>query len=220
MPGPSWLPTRPAWIPNWDETYKRIVLGIWPRRMVASGSNLQADIETRGHALSWVRELFDWILHAFFPANDSEGMFLDRWEKSLGMSAGAATVGAREDRITAALRQRHTMTEDAIKAIFARAWATDDPAAVSIAFPSAADIATYSTNELTNLHDQNFMLIYRTGGPGADTPDFTLADDLIRRLKPAWQRWAISSDRSMRYGDGGTTPRAAYRWGRSAIGNG
>jgi hypothetical protein len=206
-------------MPEWDEIYKRIVPGLWPKRMVKRGSNLERDLETRGHVLSQFRELLDWILHAFFPSLDSEGLFLDRWEATLGIEP-AGTVAQRVARIEASIRQRRTMTEDQLKAIFVRCWGLTDPAEVSIAFPSAADVATYSTNELTNLHDQNFMLIYRTGGPGADEPDFKLADDLIRRLCPAWQRWAVSSDRSMRYGDGGTNPRAAYRWGRSTIGNG
>ena len=81
-------------------------------------------------------------------------------------------------------------------------------------------MAAVATNELTNLHDQNYMHIYRAGGPGADAPNFALADDLIRRLCPAWQRWTAGPDRHMRYGDGGVNPRAAYRWGRGTIGNG
>jgi len=216
MPGPSWLPTRPSWMPLWDEIYKRIVPGTWPRRMLASGSNLLADIETLGHGLSWFRELLDWILHAFFPSMDPDGLFLDRWEESLALSP-AGTIADRVDRITAAMRQRHTMTEDAIKAIFARCWGHDDPSRVLVAYPTAANVATYSTNELTNLHDQNYLHVYDS--LTNQEPDWALADDLIRRLKPAWQRWSVGSDRNMRYGDGTPCPGWS-RWGRSTIGNG
>lgn len=217
MPGPSWLPTRPSWMPEWDEIYKRIIPGLWPKRLVKRGSNLEKDLETRGHVLSWYRELLDWILHAFFPSLDTEGLFLDRWEASLGIEP-AGTVADRVARIEASLRQRHTMTEAQLKAIFARAWGHDEPDDVEVGFPSAADIDTYSTNELTNLHDQNYMHIYAINGHAGAEPDFALADDLIRRLCPAWQRWSVGATRTMTYGNGGTNPGSVHRWGRAAIG--
>ena len=83
MPGPSWLPTRPAWMPEWDEIYKVIVPTLWPKRMVKSGGNLAADLSVKAHLLSWGRELLDWVLHAFFPSADAAGLFLDRCQRKL-----------------------------------------------------------------------------------------------------------------------------------------
>jgi uncharacterized protein YmfQ (DUF2313 family) len=203
-------------MPEWDEIYKRIVPGLWPKRMVKRGSDLEKDLETRGHVLSQFRELLDWILHAFFPSLDANGLFLDRWEASLGIEP-EGTTAARVARIEASLRQRHTMTEAQLKAVFCRCWTANDPDLVMIAYPTAANIDTYSTNELTNLHDQNYMHIWDSDN---EEPNFALADDLIRRLCPAWQRWTIGRAQSMTYGDGGTSPSSAHRWGRAAIGNG
>jgi hypothetical protein len=225
MPGPSWFPTRPSWMPAWDEVYKTVVPGLWPKRMVKAGGNLAKDLEVRSQALSWVREALDWLLHAFFPSKDANALFLDRWETSLDI-APAGTVAERVNRIESSVRQRHTMTEAQIQAIFARCWNHDDPAQVSVRYPVASgsppgDVATVNTlGEITGRKNQNFMHIYPTQGCAHDgvEPNYALADDLVRRLCPAWQRWTIGPRDWFRYGDGGT--HVGYKWGRGAVGEG
>jgi hypothetical protein len=201
-------------MPEWDEIYKRIVPGLWPKRYAKSGGQISADLETYGHALSWVREAFDWILHAFFPDLDANALFLDRWEAAFGLEA-AGTVAKRQAAVIAAMRQRHTMTEDQIRAIFCQCFSGHDPAEIHFVWPSGADVETYATSDEAHVKHQNFMLIWNDAG----LDNLVMADALIRRLCPAWQRWSISEQRSMRYGNGVNTS-LVYRWGRSAIGNG
>jgi hypothetical protein len=192
MAWPSWFPTasRPATWEDWGAIYKAVSPREWPRGLYRLDSEGWGDLQAFGESLGLVRDLMEWLLRAYFPVFDTNGVLLSRWESSLGLSR-KATIALRLAWITARCRLLgKSMTEADIKSIMCWAWGTTDPAVVSLVHPDTTTIVTYATlGVVTYVQNQNCLHIYRTGESAA--PDYGLADTLIAMIKPTWQAWTV-----------------------------
>jgi uncharacterized protein YmfQ (DUF2313 family) len=193
MAWPSWFPTvsRPSNWRDYSAIYRKVLPREWPPGLWRLGSEGLKDLYALAESLAMVRDRLEWVLVAYFPAYDTNGVFLGHWESVFGI-APADTIAERQNRILAYMRAlRAAMTAAQLKVTFARAFGSDDPADVSIDSPDPADVTAIETlGEITYVFNNNQLHIYSTGE--TTEPDFKIADDLVDRLVPSGQIWSVS----------------------------
>jgi hypothetical protein len=149
MAAPSWLP---AWPGIWEDVsaaYKRIVPRNWPANLFRDGSQAQHDLLALGDSLSMVKMLMEWTLRHIWPSQDVNALFLDRWERSLGITAAQSTAW-RRFWIEAIMRlQAEALTVDRFRAIMAGAFGTT-LSDIAICFPTVPEIAAAGTQLLVD----------------------------------------------------------------------
>ena len=200
MAWPSWMPlaARPAnWI-DWSTTFRAVIPREWPKRLFGPGSQAYSDLIAFGEALALARDWLSFLQNSLYPNRDTNGIFTARWEGVYGVQP-KGSITDRNNRLVALFRQRGTMTEDAVRAILCRAWDSDDPSILSFESPDPADVATLNPAvdwqwafPQTNLH------IYHTAQ--TREPDYSIAFDLIAKIKPTWETWSIGKRNNLIWG--------------------
>ena len=215
MAWPSWMPiaARPSnWL-DWSTIFRETIPREWPKRLFGAGSQAYSDLIAFGETLALARDMTSLLQHNIWPALDgNDNIFTDRWEEAFGIQASGA-LDDRTSRLIAFMRQRGTMTEDLVKAIMCRAWDSDDPSAVSIVSP---DPSTYAASGAVedwqwaylghNLH------IYHTAETAE--PNRSLAEDMIRKIKPTWETWSVGQYKFLAWG----TPGEEGAWDQAVWG--
>ena len=211
MAWPSWFPTaaRPSSWRDWGEVYKKVIPRDWPFGLFNPEAEAWYDLQAIGESLAMTRDMMQWVLTAYFPRWDTNAAFLGRWERVLGISL-AATIAAREERVTSHLRTiRATMTQDQVKAAFARAFGSDSADDVSLTSPTAADIATAAPAEDWQwVLASTVMHIFSTGG--SINPDRKIVDDLIDRLEPTGETWTCGQYDVLKWDTAGAWDQAVW----------
>lgn len=191
----SWLPGWPVNWPDFVATYQQVIPREWPRGLWSVTGEVHKHHEVLGEILAYGRQLLEWILRSWLPQNDSEGLFLDRWETVLSLAA-AATVAERQNAILAAIRNRGTLTIELLRAIVAPAFGNPaDLSEITVCGPTPSDIAGEATSASDPIWWFTYTLhIYQTGSNALDEK---IGDDILRRIAPAWCRWQISDTRRL-----------------------
>jgi hypothetical protein len=143
MGNPSWYDSWPASAPDYSGHYQRVAPRQWPKGIYSSEGEAFKDQEAAGEILSWLRKGSWWISEHIWPWLDeaaqvagtiSDYLFIDRWQKAFGL--GADALG---NAILAAMRNRGTLTEAIVDAIFCPVFNTADPDNVSQVAPTPAN---------------------------------------------------------------------------------
>jgi hypothetical protein len=194
---PSWLPAYPATWQDIQQTYEQTVPRQFPEGLYdpALERDEHKDVLGLADVLAWVAQAAEWVKRSIVPHQDSQGLFLGRWETALGLMQ-AATVALRQSRIVAALRTRKTLTKEVVRGIFQP---LIDPAGVidDVEFrsPTVATLATAlvgcNAAEITAAQTELFQMgIFSLNGVCSDLQG---AMREARRRQPAWERWWIGT---------------------------
>jgi hypothetical protein len=214
MSWPSWMPiaARPAtWI-DWSTIFRSVIPREWPKRLFVAGSQAYADLVAFGEALALARDMLSVLQHNIWPAEDgNHWLFTDRWEEVFGIQP-SGSLDQRTSRLIAFMRQRGTMTEDLLKAIMCRAFATHNPADIGINSPTpAAYAASGAVDEWQWAFLGHNMHIYSTSNAAIDRG---LAEDLIRKITPTWELWSAGTYNELIWG----TPGEEGAWDQATWG--
>jgi hypothetical protein len=160
MADPSWYET---WIAAWEDfsaAYQAMAPRQWPKNLFSETGEGYKDQQGVGEILSWLRKGSKWISECFWPwldaayadaASTAAPLFLERWEEVFGLAPRGTTYAERANRVLASFRNRGTMTEDRLKAIFISVFGTTDPDKLSLVAPTpentwGANIAWHRLN--------------------------------------------------------------------------
>jgi hypothetical protein len=194
---PSWLPAYPATWQDVQQTYEQTVPRQFPEGLYDPALERDEHKDTLGIAdvLAWVAQAAEWVKRSIVPHQDSQGLFLGRWETALGLMQ-AATVALRQSRIVAALRTRKTLTKAVVQGIFLPLLFPSGDAddvqfiAPTVATLAAALVGATAADIAQAEHDMFQLGIYDLNGTCSDLPG---AMREARRRQPAWEHWWIGT---------------------------
>jgi hypothetical protein len=137
----NWFASNPATWPDLQTLARQAVARLYPRGLITNAeSDEYKDVQAKGDIYTWLQEALWWVRTSYWPQYDSEALFLGVHETALSI-AQAATTALRQSSVIAHYRTlRRTLAEELTQAIFCRVFGDDDPAEVSFASPSTADI--------------------------------------------------------------------------------
>ena len=134
---PTWLPAWPSAFPDFETALRYIVPAQYPDGLYHEEGQARLDQEAIGIVFSWLRKGAEWGLQRFWPWLDDDALFLDRWESAFGLEP-TGSVATRQRRVVASMRNRGTLTEAVLTAIFEWVFGTEDPADITVVAPTPA----------------------------------------------------------------------------------
>lgn len=205
---PSWFPSWPSGFRDIEDAYVRTIPRQWPRGLYDKETDEYRDLEAIAVVLSWVAQGGEWIKQRIYPQYDSGSLFLALWEECLGL-AKRGTIALRQAAIIGWLRMiGGNAKKAALQKIFAPIFDEDDPADILFSYSTLAQAVTAApdSNEgwaqvLNTLH------IYSANN---NEPDWKAMWDMIRLLKPPWQRWGGGPYQQLKYDTQGGYNTACY----------
>lgn len=208
MTAPSWLPSWPATWPDLESAYRRVIPGEWPANLFRVGMNAYDDLQALGDSLAQVRKLVEWMLRRVWPDKDTDELFLDRWEASLGIASnGAAAIRAWWIKSILGLSVG-TLTRGQARAIMAGAYPTTSGATVVEVGAPAVDVDSVTPSTAfqwafcqTNRH------FYESSANGP--PDDRIARWILGLITPAGALWTYGSYNTGDYSASLSSPGSA-----------
>jgi hypothetical protein len=211
MAWPSWFPntptgSRPTTWDDWTALFKQVIPRQWPTGLFGRDGNAWKDLTSMGESYALVRDLLQFLQRYLWPTKDDGGVFVPLWEEVFNISP-AGSLTTRKNRLIATMRQRGTMTEDLIKALFAPAFGSNDADSVGLESPTQGWTASDDTD---GAFLGNNMHIYSADESTEPDP---MIIDLIAKVKPTWQIWSYGQYKRLKWGtpgEEGTWDHATY----------
>jgi hypothetical protein len=187
MAAPSWLPTWPTNWPDIVDAYEAIIPRDWPRQLFRRDSQAYADNEAFGESLSMVRQLLEWILRHVMPQNDSNALFIDRWESTFNLYPAEA-LADRVSALEGKWRHRGTTTKSMVTAMMVGQYG---PGTVYFVRAEVDDVVTSETRGSVTYAEAFYQLgVIHTN---ADSDGYAAGEKLMDLIQPHGETWWVGS---------------------------